>query len=326
MTVLARRRLGRTDLEVHPLCLGGNVFGWTADERASFEVLDRYVATGGNFIDTADAYSAWVPGHSGGESETVLGRWIERRGRSDDLVLATKVGALGGLGRENVLSCVEGSLKRLNVDHLDLLYAHFDDPEIPLQDALETFGELIKSGTVRHIGASNFSTARLREALAVAATMGLPGYTVTQSHYNLLERTQILDPQRPAEPFEPSLRKLCTDRGIAFIPYWVLAKGFLTGKYRQPTALRTESSRAEIHRPADYADSRATAALDALAAVADANEVPIAAVTLAWTAAQPGVVAPLASARTVTQLDQLLGFAALELSADELDFITAASA
>src|SRR5882757_3789983 len=322
----ARLRLGNTELDVHPLCLGGNVFGWTADETRSFELLDAYVEAGGNFIDTADVYSAWVPGHTGGESETVLGRWIKRRGHRDDLVIATKVGAKGGLSQENVAACTESSCRRLQVDHIDLLYAHVDDPTVPLDETVAGFDALVRRGLARHLGASNYSSARLLDFLAIADEAGLTPFSVVQSHYNLLERDRILDEGRPAEPYEPRLQDLCGRHNLAFVPYWVLAKGFLTGKYRGQGAMRSESSRAEIHRVNDYAGERAAAILDALEAVARSHDASIAAVTLAWTAAQPAVATPLASARTVEQLGELVAFGALHLRPEELAAISAASA
>ncbi|HVV89123.1 MAG TPA: aldo/keto reductase, partial [Solirubrobacterales bacterium] len=280
---------------------------------------------GGNFIDTADVYPDWAPGNSGGESEAIIGRWIERRGGHDDLVIATKVGRRRGLGPAAIRASVEACRRRLGVERIDLLYAHLDDPATPLARTLETFDSLIAAGTVGAIGASNYSGPRLREALALAADRGLAPFTVYQSQYNLLERSRILDPEAMAEPFEPDLQSTCVEHGLAFVPYWVLAKGYLTGKYRTAGRPATGSARAAVHRVRDYASDRAAAVLDALETVAAAHRVSPAAIALAWTAAQPTVVAPLASARTVDQLEELLPFADLSLSPAEIALISAAS-
>jgi aryl-alcohol dehydrogenase-like predicted oxidoreductase len=320
-----RRPLGDSGLTVSRLCLGGNVFGWTADETESFAILDAYAEAGGNFIDTADVYSDWAPGNSGGESETIIGRWIRRRGGHDDLVVATKVGRHSGLGPAAINAAVDASRRRLGVEQIDLLYAHLDDPDTPLALTLETLDSLVAAGTVRAIGASNYSAARLREAFAIAAEEGLQRFVAYQSQYNLLERRRILDPEAKAEPFEPGLQALCAELGLGFVPYWVLAKGFLTGKYRPGAAESSGSARAVAHQVNNYASARAARALEAIEGVAKAREVSMAAATLAWTAAQPTVIAPLASARTTAQLEDLLPFAALELTPAELDSISAAA-
>jgi aryl-alcohol dehydrogenase-like predicted oxidoreductase len=320
-----RRPLGDTGLEVYPLCLGGNVFGWTADQPQSFAVLDAYADAGGNFFDTADVYPDWAPGNSGGESETIIGRWIRRRGGHDDLVIATKVGRWRGLGPTEIRAAVDGSLRRLGVERIDLLYAHVDDPSTHLARTLETFDSLITAGKVRAIGASNYSGPRLREALALAADRALSPFAVYQSQYNVLERSQILDPEATAAPFEPELQSICADHGLAFVPYWVLAKGYLTGKYRAPVGRATGSARAAVHRVDDYASDRASRVLDTLETVARAHGVSTAAITLAWTAAQPTVVALVASARTVGQLEELLRFPDLSLSPAEISLISTAS-
>ena len=239
-------RLGRTDLEVFPLCLGGNVFGWTADEDASFAILDAYVEAGGNFVDTADSYSSWVPGHSGGESETIIGKWMAARGNRDRIVVATKVGRLPGkadLRADTIRQGVEDSLRRIGTDRIDLYYAHADDnPEIPLEETLGAFDELVRSGKVRYIAASNYSAPRLAEALAVSERDGLASYAAVQPHYNLVERD-----------YEQELAPLCADKGVPCVPYFALAMGFLTGKYRSGGAT-VDSPRAE--GAAAYLDER----------------------------------------------------------------------
>jgi aryl-alcohol dehydrogenase-like predicted oxidoreductase len=314
--VVAVPRLGRTDLDVHPLCLGGNVFGWTADEETSFAVLDGYAAAGGNFVDTADAYSAWAPGHQGGESETVIGRWLAARGNRDQMVVATKVGRLEGLKdlhADTIRRAAEDSLRRLQTDRIDLYYAHGDDnPEIPLEETLGAFDELVRAGKVRYIAASNYGVPRLNEALEVSRRDGLAEYVALQPHYNLVERD-----------YEDGLAALCADEGLACVPYFSLAMGFLTGKYR-PGGPEVDSPRAG--GASKYLDERGVAVLEALDDVAAAHGTSPAAVALAWLREQPTVTAPIASARTPEQLAELLPMADLKLSRDELDRLTAAGA
>jgi aryl-alcohol dehydrogenase-like predicted oxidoreductase len=298
--------LGRTGLDVFEICLGGNVFGWTADETESFEVLDAYVAAGGNFIDTANSYLV-----EHGRSETIIGRWMADRGNRDELVIATKVG--GGKGAVRSLSAAtiereaNASLKRLQTDRIDLYYAHFDDEETPLGESLAAFDALVQDGTVRAIGASNYSPARLTEALELQQQRGLAPWTALQPHYNLIERN-----------FERTLLPIADAWDLAVLPYYGLAKGFLTGKYR---GKKVDSERAE--GAGAYLDERGKAVLEALDEVAGAHEVPVAAVALAWLLAHPRVKAPIASARTVEQLEQLLPAAGLELTAEELDRLSA---
>jgi aryl-alcohol dehydrogenase-like predicted oxidoreductase len=309
-------KIPRTDLDVFPLCLGGNVFGWTADRDESFAVLDGYLAGGGNFIDTADVYMAPVPGNSGGESETIIGEWTAARGNRDEVVIATKVSkmpGLEGLDRETILAATEGSLGRLGTDHIDLLYAHADDPDTPLEETLGAFGELIEAGKVRHVAASNYSAERLAEALAVAEREGLPRYVALQPEYNLVEREYETDGQR----------ELCEREGLACFPYYALASGFLTGKYR-PGGDTGDSPRAG--GAAKYLDARGEAVLAALDEVAAAHDAQVAAVALAWLRSQPTVAAPIASARNAEQLAPLLESAALELDASELDALSSAAA
>ena len=303
------RTLGSTDLAVHPLCLGTNIFGWTIDEAQSFAVLDAYAAAGGNFLDTADSYSAWIEGNSGGESETIIGRWMAARGNRDEIVVATKVGKkpdLIGLSPGTIRRAADESLARLGTDRIDLYYAHLDDEDTPLEDTLDAFGELVAAGKVRHIAASNYGAPRLAEALAVSRANDLPAYVAVQPHFNLVHRAD----------YEGELAELCVREGLSCVPYAALASGFLTGKYRagkpEPGSARAGSARS-------YLDDRGVAVLAALDEISAAHGVPVAAVALAWLAAQPGVAAPIASARTPAQLAELLPMAGLELAADELE-------
>ncbi|MFD4999737.1 aldo/keto reductase [Streptomyces buecherae] len=311
------RRIG--DIEVFPLSLGGNVFGWGADEAQSFAILDAYTEAGGNFVDTADVYSAWVPGNSGGESETIIGNWLAARGRRDEVVVATKVGGGSperrGLRAEVIKADVEASLRRLRTDYIDLYYTHYDDESLPVEDFLTTLDGLVRQGKVRQIAASNITAARLTEALDASEREGLARYVALQPHYNLVSR----------DTYEGELSRVAAERGLATVPYFALAAGFLTGKYR-PGSTREGSVRAEsVQR---YLDSergpRVLAALDEVAAAHGGVE--IATVALAWLAAQPTVVAPIASARTLEQLPPLLAVADLELTASEIAALTEASA
>jgi aryl-alcohol dehydrogenase-like predicted oxidoreductase len=303
-----------TDLSVHPLCLGGNVFGWSAEAATSFDVLDAYAAAGGNFVDTSDSYMWRAPGNTGGESESIIGDWTARRGNRDEMVIATKVGSWPrrpGLSAGNIAAACDDSLRRLRTDHIDLYYAHRDDPDTPLEETLGAFDELIKAGKVRHVAASNYEPARLAEAFEVAERGNLAGYVALQPHYNLMERD-----------YERELAPLLERRGISALPYYGLAKGFLTGKYAADTPVH--SVRAEGAR--EYLTDRGRAVLAALAEVAARHEVSPAAVALAWLAARPTVSAPIASARTPGQLADLLPMAELKLGDDEVDRLTAASA
>jgi len=309
-------RIGQTDLEVFPLCLGGNVFGWTADEAASFAVLDAYAGAGGNFIDTADSYPQWADGCEGSESEAIIGRWLGRRGRRDDLIIATKVGQSRhhpGLSPANIRSAAEASLRRLGAGHIDLYYAHEDDPVTPLADTVAAFDSLVREGKARYVAASNYSAPRLTHALASAQQQGLAGFVALQVHYNLVHRDE----------YEGDLAALCQREGLSCIAYSALADGFLTGKYRPGHALPV-SERAED--AAAYLTGSGLTVLRALDTVAVRNGTPIAAVALAWLSAQPTVAAPLASARTPGQLHDLLQAPGLNLSADDLALLDAASA
>jgi aryl-alcohol dehydrogenase (NADP+) len=302
-----------TALQVSPLCLGANVFGWTADERASFEVLDAYTAAGGNFIDTADAYSAWAPGNSGGESEAIIGSWLASRGNRPAVVVATKVGrgpGFEGLSAANVQAAADASLKRLQTDYIDLYYAHYDDQETPLAETLGALDALVKAGKVRYIAASNYTAPRLREALATSDREGLAKYVALQPRFNLIDRERY-----PAE-----LADLVAGQGIACLPYLGLADGFLTGKYR-PGGPAVDSSRAE--KVARHMHDRGFAALAALDEVAAAHATSVASVALAWLAAQPSVAAPIASARSTGQLTELLAAADVRLSPAEVERLSA---
>jgi aryl-alcohol dehydrogenase-like predicted oxidoreductase len=307
--------IGSSDIEVSRLCLGGNVFGWTADRDTSFAVLDAYTAAGGDFVDTADSYLWRAPGNSGGESETIIGEWLAGRGRRDDVVIATKVGSWPrrpGLSAANIAAACDDSLRRLRTDHIDLYYAHRDDPDTPQEETLDAFDALVRAGKVRAVAASNFSAERLRGALEISARDGLASYVALQPHYNLVERGE----------FETALRPVLEAEGLSCVPYYGLAKGFLTGKYRDGTTV--ESTRAEGAR--EYLDDRGRAVLAVLDEIAAGHGVPVAAVALAWLAARATVVAPIASARTVAQLADLLPVLHLELTDDEVRLLSHVSA
>ncbi|MFI5168508.1 MAG: aldo/keto reductase [Thermoanaerobaculales bacterium] len=308
-------KIGTSSLDVFPLCLGGNVFGWTADEEQSRAVLDAYVAAGGNFIDTADAYSAWAPGHTGGESETILGRWMADRANRDSIVIATKVGMLPnlrGLTARTVRAAAEGSLRRLRTDRIDLYYAHVDDAATPLEETLTEFDALVREGKVRYIAASNYKAPRLAEALATSERLGLARYVALQPHYNLVHRDE----------YEDGLATLCARERLACFPYSALASGFLSGKYRPGG--KVESARAG--NAAKYLDERGLRILAALDAIAVERRTTVAAVSLAWLRTRPAVVAPIASARTPEQLAELLPFVSMRLTDDEVAALNAASA
>lgn len=307
--------LADTDLDVFPLCLGGNVFGWTLDEARSFAVLDAFVEGGGDFVDTADTYGRHGAAGAGG-SERIIGRWIAARGNRGRLTIATKVGMsqeLPGLSRETIRRSLAGSLERLGIDRVDLYYAHRDDPGTPLEETLAAFAELIAEGSVGHVAASNYSAPRLAEALRLGAEReDCARYVALQPHYNLMERD-----------YERELAPLCAREGLACLPYFGLARGFLTGKYR-PGGAEVDSPRATGVREA-YFNARGFAVLDALDAVAGAHGVGPAAVALAWLRRQPTVLAPIASATSPEQLSELMASAALELTDDEIARLSAAS-
>jgi len=308
-------KLASSDLDVFPLCLGGNVFGWTADRPASFAILDGYREAGGNFIDTADAYSAWIPGNVGGESETILGQWLSERRTRASTIVATKVGKLPGftgLSAKTIRDALEASLRRLQTDYVDLYYAHADDESTPLEETLRTFDALVREGKVRYIAASNYTAPRLQAALDVSKQNGFARYIALQPHYNLLER----------EHYEGELAELCAREGLACLPYFGLARGFLSGKYRP--GQQVESQRAAGARA--YLDERGLRVLAALDRLAAQHLVPVSAVALAWLLAQPTVVAPIASARTREQLSELLALTRTKLSPAELVQLNEAAA
>ncbi|MFG3525128.1 aldo/keto reductase [Streptomyces sp. NPDC047917] len=310
------RKLGSSDLQVFPLALGGNVFGWTADEAQSFAVLDAYAAGGGNFVDTADGYSAWIPGNEGGESETVIGKWLAARGNRSDIVVATKVSThprYKGLAPANIKAAAEESLRRLGTDHIDLYYTHFDDETVPVEDIITALDQLVKEGKVREIAASNIGPARLRASLDFSEREGLARYVALQPHYNLVSR----------DTYEGELQDTAARAGLGVVPYFALASGFLTGKYRPGSSV--ESARAEGARK-HLESERGQKVLAALDKVAKERDAEIATVALAWLASRPTVVAPIASARTVEQLPALLAVADLTLTEQELAELTEASA
>jgi aryl-alcohol dehydrogenase-like predicted oxidoreductase len=300
-------------LQIHPLNLGGNVFGWTADEAASFAILDAYAEAGGNFVDTADVYPVWAPGCTGGESETILGRWLAARGNRDAMVIATKVCAhpdYRGLSAVNIRRAAEASLRRLGTDRIDLYYAHYDDPAVEVAETVTAFDALVRDGVVRTVGVSNFPAARLTESLAFAKAEGLTGYTVAQYRYNLMERG-----------FETEFRDVVAANGLALMPYSALASGYLTGKY----VTGADTSGARAGEVAEYAGGRGPRVRAQLTKLADAYGVRPAAVALAWLRAQPLVAAPIASVSRAGQLADLLPFTTLTLSADDLDALDVAS-
>ena len=291
----ARIRLPKTNLDVSPICLGGNVFGWSANKDESFAVLDAFVAAGGNFIDTADVYSEWVEGHVGGESETIIGEWMASRGNRSEIILATKVAMLStrpGLSRANILAAVEDSLRRLQTDYIDLYYAHKDDPTVPLEETLATFDELVKTGKVRNIGASNYEAARLFEASEISKRLGLVEYSVLQNRYNLVDR----------EPFESDSAPALAELGMSAVPFYGIALGFLTGKYQPGVELKT----ARTEGAKQYFTEANWATLAKVTELASELGVSNAAIALAWLRAQPTVGVPIASARNVEQLADLM--------------------
>jgi len=305
-----RVALGRTELQVHPLCLGGNVFGWSANAAQSQEVLTAYESSGGNFIDTADMYSRWHTGNVGGESETIIGDWMRSRGNRSEMVIATKVAKLAtrpGLSAANIAAAAEDSLRRLGTDYIDIYYAHHDDEEIPLEESLTAFNELVTAGKVRYLAASNYTASRLEEALKISRDLGMSEYLLLQPNYNAIVRDE----------YEGDLMATAVKEDIPVLPYFSLATGFLTGKY-QP-GVEVDSVRAG-DMP-DYMNDRGWAILNALSEIAKAENTTIAAAALGWLRAQPGVVTPIASARTVEQLAEILPV--VELSAQQVAGVNA---
>jgi aryl-alcohol dehydrogenase-like predicted oxidoreductase len=311
------RRLGATDFHILPLVLGGNVFGWTIDEAQSFAVLDAFVAGGGSMIDTADVYSAWVPGNTGGESETILGAWLKASGKRDQVQIVSKVGLLGAdegsnLSPERIVAGCEASLKRLGVETIDLYFAHRDDPRVPLDVLMEAFGKLVQQGKVRALGGSNYHAARLKAVNDAARAASLPHFQVLEPYYNLVHRHE----------FEGELQDYCVEHNVGVVPYYGLAAGFLTGKYRKAEDMKQSVRGGQM---GELIETKAgvLAVMDAVAAETGAS---LAQIALAWLAAQPGVTAPIASATKVSQVEDLLGATRLKLSADQLERLDVAGA
>ena len=312
---MIKRRLGRSALEAMPIAFGGNVFGWTVDEPTSFALLDAFVDAGFNLVDTADGYSAWVPGNQGGESETIIGKWLKRSGKRDKVLIATKVAKLArrpGLSAANIALAVEDSLKRLQVDAIDLYQSHQDDPATPIEETLGAYSKLIEQGKVRAIGASNFGAARLAESLAIAEKYNLPRYESLQPEYNLVSRAG----------YETELEPLIRKENIGVISYYGLAAGFLTGKYRSEADL-AKSARGQGVRK--YLDARGLRILAALDEVASRRGATAAQVAIAWLIARPGITAPIVSATSVAQLEEVLASVRLQLSEEDIAALNAAS-
>jgi aryl-alcohol dehydrogenase-like predicted oxidoreductase len=312
-----KRRLGQSDLELAPLMLGTNVFGWNVDEKAAFDILDAFVDGGGNAIDTADTYSRWVPGHKGGESETIIGNWLKRSGKRGQVVVATKVGEDMGEGRnlrkDYIIRECEASLKRLQIDRIDLYQTHFDDEVTPVEETMDAYGQLIAQGKVRAIGASNISPQRLKASLAASKKLGLPRYESLQPLYNLSDRTE----------FESEYAPICKAENIGVINYYSLAAGFLSAKYATPND--AEKNPARAGRLKRYFDPRGLRILKALREIAPRHNAAPAQIALAWLIAQPLITAPIASATSVAQLQELLKAATIKLSAGDLAALDQAS-
>ncbi len=315
---MKKRKLGNSGIAVAPLALGGNVFGWTVNEPTAFKILDAFVAAGFNLIDTADTYSRWVTGNKGGESETIIGKWLKQSGNRKKVIIATKVGSeMGpnrrGLSKSYLLRAVEDSLQRLQTDTIDLYQSHKDDPDTPLEETLEAFAQLIKQGKVRAIGASNYGAVRLSEALQIGARKGFPAYQTLQPRYNLYDRAE----------YEQSLEPVCKEKGLSVITYSSLASGFLTGKYRSGTDL-SKSIRGQGMRL--YLNDRGFRILEALDQAAEQYNSTPAGVSLAWLIARPGITAPIASATSVEQLNDLIEGTKLKLDQESIDLLNKASA
>jgi aryl-alcohol dehydrogenase-like predicted oxidoreductase len=315
---MEKRKLGNSGIEVAPLAYGGNVFGWTADEETSFKLLDAFTAAGFNLIDTADSYSKWIRGNKGGESETIIGKWLRKSGKRKKVVIATKVGSeMGpdekGLSKKYILLAVERSLHRLQTDYIDLYQSHFDDPDTPLEETMEAYSILIKQGKVRAVGASNFSAARLAQALRISEQHGYPAYQSLQTLYNLYDRAD----------FETDLQPLCLKKGLAVLTYFSLASGFLTGKYRSEDDLAGKA-RADMVR--NYLNERGLRIVDALTRVAEQHNSSPATIALAWLISRPGITAPIASATNPEQLDALLKAPKMKLDDASTKLLDEASA
>jgi aryl-alcohol dehydrogenase-like predicted oxidoreductase len=314
---MEKRKLGNSGLEITPLVLGGNVFGWTIDEPMSFTILDAFVAAGFNLIDTADVYSMWVPGHTGGESETVIGKWLKQRGKRTDVLIATKGGfPMGpdkkGLSKAYLTRAVDDSLKRLQTDYIDLYFSHTDDPDTPQEETMEVYTQLIKEGKVRTIGASNFSADRLAGSLQVSSERGLAAYQTLQPLYNLYDRAA----------FEKDLEPLCQEKGLGVISFYSLASGFLTGKYRSEKDLSKSPRGQGVKR---YLNERGYGILQALDQVAARYKATPATVSLTWMLTRPGLTAPIASATSLEQLQELIESTKLSLDKDSIELLNKAS-
>ncbi|MDR6410889.1 aldo/keto reductase [Paraburkholderia terricola] len=313
---MQKRRIGRSELEVAPLMFGGNVFGWTADEATSFSILDAFVDAGLDFIDTADVYSAWVPGNQGGESESIIGKWLRKSGRRDRIVLATKVSKhprRKGLSAANIQAALEDSLRRLQTDYVDIYFSHDDDADTPLAETLGAYQKLIEAGKVRVIGASNYGGARIEEALAVSRRHGLPEYQLLQPEYNLYDRAE----------YESDIEPVALARQLGVVVYYSLASGFLSGKYRSPADLANKARGSRVER---YLDERGLRILGALDRVAERHGSTPATVALAWLIARPSVTAPIASATSVEQLNSLAAAVHLVLTGADIRELDEASA
>jgi len=315
---MEKRQLGTTDLHVYPVAFGGNVFGWTIDEKKSFEILDAFTGVGFNFIDTADVYSRWKPGNEGGESETIIGNWLKKNKNRNEVIIATKVGSdMGkgkkGLAKKYILQAAEDSLKRLQTDHIDLYQTHFDDESTPIEETLEAYAQLIKDGKVRHIGASNLSPERLKESLEIAAANGLPLYQTFQPEYNLYER----------EKFENGLEPLCLGNNLGVLNYYSLASGFLTGKYRSKDDLAQSARGGGVEKYLDDRGFKILAVLDEVSKTLNSNPATVA---LAWLIHRPSVTAPIVSATSIDQLQSIIQAPDLAITAHEIELLTQESA
>lgn len=315
---MQKRQLGKSDLQVYPITFGGNVFGWTIDEKTSFEILDAFVGSGFNFIDTADVYSRWAEGNQGGESEIIIGNWLKKNNNRDKVIIATKVGSDMGSGKKDlskkyIIKAAEDSLKRLQTDYIDLYQTHWDDPTTPIEETLEAYDQLIKEGKVRFIGASNLSTERLQASMRISFEQKLPAYVTFQPHYNLYER----------EIFEESLEEVCLEHQLGVINYYSLASGFLTGKYRSEADLSKSQRGGGV---AKYLDTRGQKILAALDKVATELNTSQATVALAWLIHRPSVTAPIVSATSLKQLESITKAPDLAITQQQLDFLTQESA
>lgn len=313
---MEKRLLGNSGIEVSPLAFGGNVFGWTIDQPTSFKLLDEFVDAGFNLIDTADSYSRWAPGHKGGESETIIGNWLKQRSDRDKIIIATKVGSDMGEGknlkRDYIFRSVEGSLKRLQTDYIDLYQSHFDDENTPVEETMEAFAELVQQGKVRAIGASNLSIERLRASNDHSKAKGLPRYETLQPHYNLYDR----------EKFEKEYQGYCLENNISVLPYFSLASGFLTGKYRSEKDFSKSIRGSSLDK---YMNERGFKILHALDEVSQGHNTKPATVAIAWLLAQPAITAPIASATNTDQLNELINAANLKLDKEAIELLNKAS-